>query len=108
MLDQEFINKMKARLEEEKAAVEKKIADLTRPEEPLDNPDNEELAQDAEEDILEQSLLNVHRDILEKINDAILRIQGDTYGRCIMCGAEITKEDLEKEPWADHCRVCKK
>jgi DnaK suppressor protein len=108
MLNQEFIQKMKTRLEEEKAQVKKKMADLTKPEEPMDNPDNEEIAQDAEEDILEQSLLNVHKNILEKINDALYRIQDNTYGRCILCGAEISTEDLEKEPWAEHCRACRK
>ena len=108
MLDQEFIQKMKARLEKEKAAAEQKIADLEKPEEPMDNPDNEELAQDAEEDILEHSLLNVHKEVLERIEDALLRIQDGTYGRCVECGAIINPEDLEKEPWTEHCRQCRR
>lgn len=108
MLNQEFIAKMAEKLEEEKAKIEQKIADLTKPEEPMDNPDNEELAQDAEEDILEESLLSVHKNILEKINDALYRTKDGTYGRCIECGAVISEEDLEKEPWAEHCRACRR
>jgi DnaK suppressor protein len=73
----------------------------------LDNPSQEDIAQDAAEDILEERLLNIHEDILEKINNALNRIKDKTYGRCIECGAEIKEEDLAKEPWAEHCEVCR-
>jgi DnaK suppressor protein len=108
MLSQDFINKMQSRLLEEKAQVEAKIADLKKPEEPMDNPDIEDLSNDATEDILEEQLLAIHKNILTKIEDALLRIKDGTYGRCMICGAEISEEDLEKEPWAEHCRSCKK
>jgi DnaK suppressor protein len=106
MLSQEFINKMKNKLEAEKEQVEKKIDDLTKPEQPMDNPDAEDIAQDAAEDILEDSLLTVHKKILNRINEALDRIANKTYGICLACGAEIKEEDLAKEPWAEHCRVC--
>jgi DnaK suppressor protein len=108
MLSQDFIKKMQARLLEEKAQVEAKIAELKKPEEPMDNPAIEDLSNDATEDILEEQLLAVHKNILEKIEDALLRIKGGVYGRCMVCGVEISEEDLEKEPWAEHCRSCKR
>lgn len=108
MLSQNFIEKMKARLLEEKTQVEAKIADLRKPEEPMDNPDIEDLSDDATEDLLQEQLLSVHKKIAEQIEDALLRIKDGTYGRCMICGAEIGEEDLEKEPWAEHCRGCKK
>jgi DnaK suppressor protein len=108
MLSQDFINKMQRRLLEEKTQVEAKIAELKKPEEPMDNPDIEDLSNDATEDILEEQLLAVHQNILTRIEDALLRIKDGTYGRCMICGAEISQEDLEKEPWAEHCRSCKR
>jgi len=107
MLSQEFIQKMQRRLEEEKLKVEDKIAELTKPEEPVDNPNAEDLAQDATQDILEESLLSVHRDILEKIENAIARIKDGTYGKCLACGTKVSEEVLEKEPWVEHCQSCK-
>jgi DnaK suppressor protein len=108
MLSQEFLNEIKNRLEEEKKQVEAKIAALQTPEETMENPSLDELAQDAEEDYLEESLLSVHKNILERINDALYRLKDGTFGRCIECGAEISEEDLRAEPWAEHCRACKK
>lgn len=99
---------MRTILNQEKTQVEARISELLKPEEPMDNPDQEDIAMDAAEDILEQSLLNVHREALEKIENAILRINDGTYGRCIECGAEIPEEDLLKEPWAEHCKACRK
>ena len=108
MLNQDFIKKIKIRLEKEKEQVEKKIADLKKPEQTMDNPDLDDLGHDASDDILEESLLKVHKDILENIENALLRIKNHTYGICLACGAEISQEDLKKEPWAEHCRICKK
>jgi DnaK suppressor protein len=108
MLDPKFIAEIKTRLETEKTEVEKKINDLTRPEETQDNPNVDDIAQNAADDILEDSLLSVYKNILEKINDALGRITDGIYGRCMECGKEINQEDLRKEPWAEQCRVCKK
>lgn len=108
MLSQEFIKKMKTRLEEEKKQVEEKIADLEKPEQPMDNPDLDDLAHDATDDILEENLLKIHKDILEKIDNALFRIKDGSYGKCLICGTEISQDDLEKEPWAEHCRSCEK
>lgn len=108
MLSQRFIQKMKLKLEEEKKEVEKKISQLSQPEQSLDNPSKEDVAQDATEDILEEKLLDVHEGILERINNSLNRIKDGTYGRCAQCGAEIKEEDLAKEPWAEHCGVCRR
>ncbi len=103
MLDQDFINKMKERLLEEKADIEQKIADLKKPEKPMDNPELDDIAQDATEDILEESSLVAFEDILERINVALERIKKGTYGKCLKTGKEISKERLENEPWAEEC-----
>ncbi|MDP3899812.1 MAG: hypothetical protein Q8Q23_01895 [bacterium] len=101
MLDKEFIAKMKTKLEEEKVIIEQKISDLTKPEKSADNPDFDDLAYDAAEDIIEESTLSAYRNVLEKIENALLRIKNGAYGVDITSGKEITRERLEEEPWAE-------
>lgn len=108
MLNQDFIQKMKTKLEKERKAVAEKILKLKRPEVDEDNPDLDDLGHDAADDILEESLLSVHKNVLEKIGNALGRIADGTYGVCLKCGKNISQEDLAKEPWAEHCRVCGK
>ncbi|MDD5291534.1 MAG: hypothetical protein PHZ04_05575 [Patescibacteria group bacterium] len=108
MLSKDFIQKMKTKLEEERRAVAEKILKLKKPEVDEDNPDLDDLGHDAADDILEDSLLSVHEEILEKIDNALARIADGTYGVCLKCGKQVGEEDLAKEPWAEHCRVCGK
>lgn len=108
MYSQEFIKKTEERLKEEKARVETEIKRLERPEEPMDNPSPEDLAQDATEDIIEESLLKVHRVLLERIDEALGRVKDGTFGRCLECGAFIEENDLAAEPWLEYCEKCNK
>ena len=43
---------------------------------------------------------------LDKIDDALYRIAGGTYGICQHCGCLITEERLEAEPEAVFCIAC--
>jgi len=106
MPNQELLEKIKEKLKKEKNEIEKKLSDLERPEKPLDNPDLDDLGHDASEDILEESLKSVYEDILDKIENALLRIKNGSYGKCPACGADVPKEELEKDPWAEHCPTC--
>jgi len=103
MLDKEFIKKMKQRLEDEKKSVEQKLAELNRPEKPMDNPDVDDLANDATEDIIEESTKVAFNDLLDKINSALEKIAAGNYGQCVTDGNEIPREKLEEEPWAANC-----
>jgi DnaK suppressor protein len=106
MNQEPFLREMAERLEAERVEVQNEITRLTKPEEAVDNPSHEDLANDATEDLIEESLLKVHREILGRIEDAIGRIKDGTYGRCIECGAEIKPEDLRREPWIEYCEKC--
>ncbi|PIT93972.1 conjugal transfer protein TraR [Candidatus Falkowbacteria bacterium CG10_big_fil_rev_8_21_14_0_10_43_11] len=101
MFTQEFIQKMKERLLSEKQSVEEKLKELHSPEAPVDNPDEDDLANDAAEDIIEESSRAAYREILEKIDAALARVERGTYGICLKTGKEIPHEHLEQEPWAE-------
>ena len=106
MYSEAFLAEIKNKLEQERSEQEAEIERLMKPEEMVDNPSPEDLANDATEDITEESLIKIYRTSLERINDALGRINNGTFGRCIECGALIREESLRKEPWIEYCEKC--
>jgi len=51
--------------------------------------------------------LNSHREDLQKIDEAIRKIDEGTYGLCEDCGEEISEERLKILPYAIYCIDCK-
>ncbi len=47
------------------------------------------------------------RDALDRVRDAIARLDAGTYGVCTRCGAEIPAARLEAVPAASLCIQCK-
>lgn len=92
---------MKERLLAERLEVQANIAEINRPELPMDNPDEDDLANDAVEDILQGSSLTVLKNLLEKIELALERIDKGSYGVCQETGQDIPEAVLENEPWAE-------
>ena len=101
MLSTEFIQTMKDRLLQEKLEVTANIQEISQPEIPMENPDPDDLDNDAVEDILQGSSLAVLKNILMKIDSALDRITAGTYGVCLQTGQDIPQAILEKEPWAE-------
>ncbi|HHW19771.1 MAG TPA: TraR/DksA C4-type zinc finger protein [Thermodesulfovibrio thiophilus] len=60
---------------------------------------------DISEDISLKKL-STHRDILKKIEEALQKLEDNTYGICEMCGDEIPEERLKILPFAIYCRDC--
>lgn len=46
------------------------------------------------------------RQLLQSIDEALLRIEVGDYGKCINCGQPIQEKRLEAVPWARHCLRC--
>lgn len=103
MLSQDFIQQQEARLKEELLKVDAKIQDITKPEKPEDNPQWDETATDAVQDVEEESLLRIYKNLKERVEAALGRIENGSYGTCLDTGREIPQEVLEAEPWADSC-----
>lgn len=74
-----------------------------------DNPltqDFSEQATETENDEVLDALGNAARDEVEKIKQAISRIDAGTYGICLGCGEPIKKERLAVLPYANLCIRC--
>lgn len=48
-------------------------------------------------------LIESERELLREIDDAIKRIQDETYGMCMATHQPISKERLRAKPWAKYC-----
>jgi len=53
------------------------------------------------------ALAQALKDRVNEIEDALHRIAGGTYGICIQCGGEISKETLDAAPESELCSECK-
>jgi len=68
--------------------------------------DDGDLADVACRDSLQAANLNRHRARLRAIEEALLRIDGGTYGTCEDCGEEISVGRLNAVPFALRCVEC--
>jgi RNA polymerase-binding protein DksA len=46
--------------------------------------------------------------VLAAIEDALVRLENGSFGRCASCRGEIAEERLEAVPWATLCIDCKR
>ncbi len=68
--------------------------------------DFSEQATETENDEVLDALGNAARSEVEKIKEAISRIDAGTYGICLGCGEPIKKERLAAVPYANQCIRC--
>ncbi len=60
---------------------------------------------DIQED-LEFALVQMKSETLNKINDALARLEQGDYGNCFDCGEEIAEKRLRALPFAVRCKDC--
>ena len=60
---------------------------------------------DIQEDI-ELALIQMKAETLNKINEALTRLEEGAYGNCFECGEEIAHPRLRALPFAVRCRDC--
>ena len=74
----------------------------------LSNYDNHPAEMATELYLVElNSALRVHEEsILQDIKDALIRIENNSYGTCLHCGAEIPSSRLEALPYVKLCIQC--
>lgn len=68
--------------------------------------DFEEQAVQIMNDEVVDSLDEMERAELDKINNALVHIQNKTYGICASCGVEISQKRLNARPFSITCIDC--
>ena len=99
-----------ARRREIQAEVQGKIRDAreegtwgTKQNEVLDAVESSEA--DIQDDI-EFALIQMKSETLNKIDDALQRLEQGDYGNCFDCGEEIAEKRLRALPFAVRCKDC--
>jgi DnaK suppressor protein len=52
------------------------------------------------------SLSNNERDVLQLVEEALVRVGSENFGVCVVCEDEMDKKRLEAVPWAKRCLSC--
>lgn len=58
------------------------------------------------QDDIEFALIQMKSETLNRINDALLRLEQGDYGNCFECGEEIAEKRLRALPFAVRCKDC--
>ena len=58
------------------------------------------------QDDIEFALIQMKSETLNKINDALNRLEQGNYGNCFECGEEIAEKRLRALPFAVRCKDC--
>jgi len=102
---QEVRNHLIDMLEELDDRLGKITDDVRHADKPLEQDFSEQAAETENDEVLD-ALGNAARDEVEKIKQAISRIDAGTYGICLICGEPIRKERLSALPYANRCLRC--
>ena len=78
-------------------------ADGSKDREVFDQGESSEV--DIQEEI-EFALIQMKSETLNKVNDALTRLEQGTYGNCFECGDEIAETRLRALPFAVRCKDC--
>jgi RNA polymerase-binding transcription factor len=58
------------------------------------------------QDEIEFALIQMKSETLNKIDDALARLEHEDYGNCFDCGEEIAEKRLRALPFAVRCKDC--
>jgi DnaK suppressor protein len=101
---------LESRRQELQAAVQGKMRDVRaeggrggKVSEVLDAVESSEA--DIQDD-LEFALIQMKSETLNKITDALARLEAGNYGNCFECGEEIAEKRLRALPFAVRCKDC--
>jgi len=115
-LDQKIVDELKAKLMEEKKALEKELSAIAKPtgtpgvyETKHDEigESQDENATEAEEYSDNFALENNLEKQLKEVNNALGRMKNGTYGACDNCGTQLSLDRLRAYPAARKCIQCK-
>ncbi len=111
-MDQEQLDSLRSALEEERASVDRQLAEHGAP------ADGESVEVDVDEGFADSAHATAERSqtlaLVEQLHEhrreidtALKRMEEGTYGKCESCGQDIPFERLEARPTATLCVACK-
>ena len=108
LIDRERYLLLKGMLEDRRREIHEKLRSL-RESMPAEAPDVRDAEEQSVDDFVQEvdlALMQMKTETLKKIDQAILRLEEGTYGRCQECDIEIPAPRLRALPFAALCRDC--
>jgi DnaK suppressor protein len=99
---------LKGMLEDRRREIHEKLRSL-RESIPSDAPDVRDAEERSVDDFVQEvdlALMQMKSETLKKIDQAIIRLEEGSYGRCQECDGEIAAPRLRALPFAALCRSC--
>jgi DnaK suppressor protein len=99
---------LKGMLEDRRREIHEKLRSL-RESMPAQAPDVRDAEEQSVDDFVQEvdlALMQMKTETLKKIDQALLRLEEGTYGRCQECDGEIPPARLRALPFAALCRGC--
>lgn len=98
--------KIKTDLEDRRRDIERRLAAIERDLSKQLNADSGDRAIETENDEVLVGMERSGREELKAIRSALDRLENGTYGRCVLCGADIGEARLEALPFTPFCVEC--
>ena len=73
---------------------------------PADGLDETEHAEADYQEHIEVALIQMKGETLQRVREALVRLDAGEYGDCAECGGEIAAQRLRALPFAVRCRAC--
>ena len=108
LVDRERYLLLKGMLEDRRREIHEKLRSL-REQVPTDAKDVRDAEEQSVDDFVQEvdlALMQMKSETLKKIDQAILRLEEGTYGRCQECETDIAAPRLRALPFAALCRDC--
>ncbi len=105
----ERLMSMQAQLEHDIAVKTEQIAESGDELDPERGGVTNHVSDDANETVEQEMMLSLQMTAerqLDRVRQAIVRLDEGTYGTCANCGREITPARLDARPWAIYCIDC--
>ena len=108
MIDRERYLLLKGILEDRRREIQEKLRSL-RESIPAAAPDVRDAEEQSVDDFVQEvdlALMEMKSETLKRIQQALLRLDAGTYGRCQECDVEIRPRVCGRLPFAALCREC--
>jgi DnaK suppressor protein len=108
-MDKKRLEYYRKKLEAKRDELLKTIARIEEEGRAADEESNVDLADKAANSYTKEFLFGQtdhERRTLNLVQDALKRIENESYGLCVNCEGEIQQKRLEAVPWARHCIAC--
>ena len=108
-MDKKKLEYFKKRLETRQVELRRMVTRTEQDGRTVDEDSAQDIADRAASSYTKEFLFsqsNNEQQLLQMVDNALVRIREGSFGECMHCGNEINAKRLEAVPWTRHCIEC--